>query len=124
MAEITAEQLSELVNVRFAALQKDLVDTRTDMKDMAKAMAHLELQLAKIDISAMLARQDKLQERISQFEKHAVTDDEFAKLTVKVDDLMVEATGRKAQAKMLRWLVAGMGAINLALLIYLNWKKI
>ncbi len=124
MAEITAEQLNELVNVRFAALQKDLGDTRTDMKEMAKAMAHLELQLAKIDISAMLARQDKLQERVSQFEKHAVMEGDLTELRKKVDELFADATGRKAQAKMLRWLVAGMGAVNVALLIYLNWKKV
>ena len=124
MAEITAEQLSELMGVKFTALQKELGDTRTDLKDMAKAMAHLELQLAKIDITAMLARQDKLQDRISQFEKQAVTEGDLAELRKQVAELVADATGRKAQAKMLRWVAAGMGVLNVALLIYLNWKKI
>jgi hypothetical protein len=124
MAEITADQLNELVKERFAALQKDLQDTRAEMHDTAKAMRGLEVQLAKIDVAAAIARQDKLQDRISQFEKQAVTESDLAELRRQVAELVADATGRKAQAKMLRWVAAGMGVINVALLIYLNWKKI
>lgn len=124
MPDFTVEQLGELFRVQLTALQGELTQTRSDLKEVTKAMGHLEIQLAKIDTRSLIDGQEELRKRVSQFEKHAVTETDLVDLRRKVDELLTESTGRKAQAKVLKWGLATLSAINLALLIYLNWKRI
>jgi chromosome segregation ATPase len=121
---MTEDQLIEFLKAQMGELRQELAQTRSDLKDVSKAMTALELHLAKVDGQNIAARQEELQKRVSQFEKQALTEEDIATLRKTVADLSVESTERKAQAKMLRWMVAALGAINLLLLIYLNWKRV
>lgn len=124
MADLTADQLSEVFKVQFTAFQAELAQTRGDLKEVSTAMRHLEIQLAKIDTQSLITKQEDLQKRISLFEKNAVTEADLNELRYKVEELVTESTGRKAQARVLKWGLATLSAVNLALLIYLNWKRI
>lgn len=118
------ESLSGFFRVQVAALQTDLTQTRAELKEVTRALTQLEVQLARIDAQNVTVKHEELQKRVSQFEKVAVTDSDLEELRKSVADLVAESTGRKAQARVLKWGVAALSAINLVLLIYLNWKKV
>lgn len=121
---MTEDRLIEFLKSQMDGLRSELSQTRSELKEVAGAMRQLELHLAKLDTENLAHRQQALQDRISKFEKQALTEDDVLNLRAQVAGLVTESTERKAQMRLLKGGLAVLSAVNLLLMIYLGWKRI
>lgn len=118
------DQLIEFLKSQLNDLRTELAETRKEMKEVSNAFRQFELHLAKVDVQGLVQNQEHLRDRVSKFEREALTESDISELRKQVAELVTESTGRKAQMSLLKGIVAMLSAINLLLMIYLAWKRV